>query len=572
MKKHIKDIAVILGLFFVTLWVCKDAFFYGVEMDEVLRLNPLFPLIGKTVPYPDQGLYYIDLFGVRIPLVFKLYVSSAIMLPYYPLTFFADPFVGLRVMSGFYLFLAGVTVYLVAKKYSRIWAFLLALSILMSPLLGAHLLVRQAQTYHIICYALSFYFIRKFLENNNQKNRNFIYVFFSSFFIFLAMNLEFYAAWSVVSLALVVPLLCWPQVKAYFAEGKAKLIFLLGAVGCINFIWYNLADGLPVLRTVYSYVFKIEEYNKEPIDGRNIVSLSEDFGSKWSSLRHYWGPSFRVFLLLFAIMAVITLICLFRDIKKKQKTHFLFYVPFFVTLFVCVFIFLSPKANRSGHFAHVHPFLNLCFFLLPVLVFNLKETKKWFFYFCSFLPIAFLGLNIVAVNASLKNALVRYSTGLWSSSFNTLNHYLEETPEVYNKMVVLNWGFSEQLFFLNKGQKLPVEFVFPVMMRASQSEMINDYQVFFESVGSGEFFKYRHMDAKKEELVFLKFIKGSAAAINRSNEALEVFLKEKDGQYEVLKEFADSDGTPLFHIIRLKNPEVFYNKVKGGANPSVVSK
>lgn len=313
-----RQLQLVLGSILLTViavLLSQNLFQYGIEMDEVLRLNPLFSVINSKLSYYDQSLYSMSLFGHKIPIVFKLYVSSAIMFPYLPITFAENPFIAMRVMSFLYFLLAGLVPFWVFYKRSFGWALLLGASLLLSPFLSPHVFVRQTQTYHIICYALSFMFFDLYYSKAKKP----LYLFGASFFVFLAVNLEFYAAWSVAALALVVPFLSWSYIKEIFKDRKSVFFFFLGTLGCFNFFIYNFANKFPVLQIIYQFLFNHEEYNKAPIDGRVMNSLTEDLIGKYIHIKMFWGPQLFIYISLFIILILISNYYFVAILKRKIK-------------------------------------------------------------------------------------------------------------------------------------------------------------------------------------------------------------------------------------------------------------
>lgn len=535
------------------LWVCRNMFNYGVEYDEVLRLNPLFSMFDPTLEYYDQSLYSVKFLGHTIPVVFKIYVSSAIMLPYFSIALSSDPFTALRLTSFFYFLLAGLTVFWVFHKKSLFWSSMMALGILFSPFLGSHVLVRQAQTYHIICHTLSLLFLYRYF---NYKKKPF-YLFAASFFIFLALNFEFYSAWSVAALCLALPLLAWHEIKSVFSK-KGHIAFIaLGLLGAINFVWYNVANGFPVLRLLFKYVFKPEAYNKNPIDGRVIPSVVTDASAKLDELKGYLVYGFSTYVLLILGLILLTVIFYLLSRKHKRNDLYPYFVPFLVTFWIALFICISPKASRSGHFAHLHPYIDLSFFVLPFLFAQLQLKNIVFKVATYSLPLLFVMTNVINSFDLNERFLKTYTKGLWSTAFLDLKSYIEQYPSLSDKLVVMNWGFTEQLYFFSRGQKMPLEYASP-MHRLTAEEKRQDYDSFVKSVNDRSFFKGSPVN-DLGDLRYLTFTELVGGAIKRTNDVFYKYLEEHGVKYTVEKYFYEKNGEPLFQIIKFENPEALFS-------------
>lgn len=212
---------------------------------------------------------------------------------------------------------------------------------------------------------------------------------------------------------------------------------------------------------------------------------------------------------------------------------------------------ISPKANRSGHFSHLHPFWDMAFFALPFLSRFVVIKNRFIRLTALYLPIFLVITNFFNVFYRQDKFYADYTRNLWSPAIVDLKEYLDGQPKIEENLVIMNWGFSEQLYFLSSGKKRVHEYVFPPMLRQNESEMVSDYNEFFKSLSQGTFFVGKKISSA-ENIYYLMYINPNRM-IARVNDVFKEYLSKNGVEVEVEKVFNDSDGMPLFHIIKLKN-------------------
>ena len=84
-----------------------------MQFDEVIRINNLLPFFYPNTQIYDQNIFSIHLFGYHIPLIYKFYLSSAMLFPYIPLALFKnDLLFGLRFFIWFLFLFIDISVFL----------------------------------------------------------------------------------------------------------------------------------------------------------------------------------------------------------------------------------------------------------------------------------------------------------------------------------------------------------------------------------------------------------------------------------------------------------------------------
>jgi hypothetical protein len=102
----IKSTLVILILFAIIGFLFRGSLDYGLQFDEVFRINNLIPLFNpEAYPY-NQSIFDIHVFDVSIPLMYKQYISSVAIIPFLPICFFDNYLFGLRFLEFFYFFMS----------------------------------------------------------------------------------------------------------------------------------------------------------------------------------------------------------------------------------------------------------------------------------------------------------------------------------------------------------------------------------------------------------------------------------------------------------------------------------
>ena len=98
----------IFGLLLLCLMLCffRENYRHGMQGDEVYRINSLVPLMLDDVIPNDQSVYSINIFGKKIPVQYKAYVSSLAILPYAHVFLFENNFLAHRLTQQVYYFLS----------------------------------------------------------------------------------------------------------------------------------------------------------------------------------------------------------------------------------------------------------------------------------------------------------------------------------------------------------------------------------------------------------------------------------------------------------------------------------
>lgn len=466
-----KTTALLMVLLFlgITVFLVVRAFNYGIYFDDVYRINNLMTLFyPDAVPYEEQAISSFSAFGVKIPVMYKAYISSFSILPFLPLYFFKDPVVGLRVLNGLYFFVAMVTVFALLIKQNFKNAVTISLMIVLSPLFWRRLLA----PYHLILMPLAAWFI--YLHFKNGKNR---FLFLGFLFIGLSLNIRFYSAWMIAALFLS-SILFFP--KQWFVTLKSPKKVLLaisgGALGAINYVFYNIQSGFSSVMPFYNKLFNSDNYIE--IDYVPTKSLLAEIQERLDLVNVFLGAKYAgtTFLFIFVNLAILLLISLslYRLIKlKKLRIYKYYFFPIINFLMIAVLILLTPNANRAEHYTFLIPFYELSVIFSIILFCKLYKSpwlKNGFNYL---IPIVLIGLNIWNISVRLINDRPPIDK-FRSEAIYELNDYINEKGINSEDILHVEWGMYSSLYFLNKGSYTINSIVFDLLTAESYE---NDYDV-----------------------------------------------------------------------------------------------
>ncbi len=89
-------------LLVLIVFLFRDSYYDGMNFDEVFRVNDLIPFVNKEAKYYNHSIFDLKIFGLKVPLVYKVYGSYFGLVFSFPIFLFRDYRFGLRFFHLFY--------------------------------------------------------------------------------------------------------------------------------------------------------------------------------------------------------------------------------------------------------------------------------------------------------------------------------------------------------------------------------------------------------------------------------------------------------------------------------------
>jgi hypothetical protein len=554
------------ALLAVTLFLFRGNYNDGMNFDEVFRLNNLIPLVNPTAAPYEQSIYSIRLFGWRVPVMYKEYVSSALVLPYFPIAFFHDYRYGLRLLETVYFSLSVLTFFWIGSRYDLLLAWLAAFLAGTAPLFYPEARHGFANAFHLLFLSVSATLLVRYFHGTPKLR----YLFGGLFIAAFSVNLMMYTVWLLAAFA-VTTLLFFPSTWAFVARSGWRMLVAVGALllGGLNHVLYNATHGFPAVQRVYLHVFEPQTFNQNPIDYKPVKSLATGLTERAQLFLSFLGGMDAWYLLLTAVTAFAYLLFLWRLVRTRQlssgKVFFLFPLTLLLT---GALIGISPNTTRAGHYVYLLPLWGLSIVgLLPLarIAFPQMRAVRWGAWG---VVIGAAVLNVYTSSSEVDQFLQTGGTGHFSPAIFDLQAYIQQKHVPSSNIVHLEWGMYSQLYFLNRGRYTINQHAFELLGAKAQTERYEIYRkVFLTSYsqgpelyfplyggpGSGPLRTDRPGDFQESIL---------AAAADETRDSLLRFVESKGGHLEPVKEFFERDGEPAFTLYALQDAEGFTRRLR----------
>lgn len=542
-----------LVFFLIIFLLFRENITLGMDFDEVIRINNIIPLLNPGAEPYNQSIFNISLSGLTIPLMYKFYLSTALLLPYLPLYFFKNNLLyGLRFLYGFYFFLSiSIFFFFMSKKFNFTLSFLTSLLIITSPLLYPEGLIGFAHCIHLIFLSSAVYCFYVFFEKNNKT----VYLFLGTFLLFFEANIEAYFLWVIAALV-ISSIVVFPHYwKTVLGSIKYFMIMIFAIIlGWVNFVIYNILSPYATIEPLYLKIFDPLQYNQQPVDYTQAAPLLDDISVKINSL----FPSFFDGYGIVYIMMIIALICLnifviVKIIKMQEFSKYKkYFFPFFCFCLIFVLILISPNTTRAGHYVYLIPFFEISivsFFMVCENVFN--KT-----YFSKLLVITLICLVILNTGVS-GMAIMKYQDTkgrhYFSPAIFALNNYINNESLQSEDIIFLEWGMYTQLYFLNNGEFKIKSIVFQLYDTKSYEE---------RKAAFTKFFTGQKNPGRSNTLYFPLYKKGFDTRNDAILTDFNRFIKENNGTLTKIQTLYETNGDEVINIYELENSAQFFETVK----------
>lgn len=453
-KKKIFQSIFIIGIGVVLAYLFRGLYEYGLEYDEVYRINNWFPIFNKDAYPYHQSICSIYIGSVEIPIMLKAYISYAHIIPYMAVAWFDNPLIVLRTLYYIFAFVNIIVLYLVLSKYNHRIAVITAVLLTLNPLLYPEIRFGWANLLYGIALALAFEFWNRYWDSMKLR-----YLWLSVFCLCLQVNIQFYFIWVAASLV-VTMMIVYPKRMLKLISSLKNLLIIISAaaLGLINFIIYNIKTGFPTFMTLWNYLFHRDVYNQNAVDNVKTESFAKSLQSKLQSYLNCVGIGEELFIFFIFALVVIDIIFLVQFIRKKQlEKKKVYFIPGLVTIFAFLMMLISPNSQNAHHLTYMVITFTVwiaCSFEL-ILENGLGKCVKYITYgFIGVISFVFLiQSNVSVIEANETKGAWYLGTRYFSDNIYDLIEYVDEHDEITGEnMLFVEWGFASQFYFMHSGE------------------------------------------------------------------------------------------------------------------------
>ncbi|MDR1293383.1 MAG: hypothetical protein LBK59_00250 [Bifidobacteriaceae bacterium] len=435
---------------------------FGMAFDEVSRANNVWVWLNPDAVPQQQEVSSLTIFGHMVPLMFKTYVSAALVPWYLPLGLFADPLTGIRLLYAIYTFAGAATGFL---AFRRLWywpATVVPLLCLTSPLMYPEVLYGFVTVLHVMPLIISARLVVGYFRSGSRWA-----LFGAAAFAGLAINISFYSAWVVVGLGvsfvIVNPRRAWSAVRHW---RNLVAVVAGAAIGLFNYVYYNVTQGFPTVRVFTDRIFALDAYNEHAIDGVASQGVLTEVGERLGLLPRYMDGVGPVAVALWAGCLAVCAAVAFTAIRTRSWASYRWYfLPVIGAVIAFGAILISPNADRAGHFGMLVGVIEsalVCTYLMAAKAFGpaIPALRR------RALPAILVGVlactgalsSRVAIDRELRiGGRNEHSTAI----FGLVDYVLDNVPS--SQLLQVQWGSYSQLFFFTRGEYATPGVVFQVL-------------------------------------------------------------------------------------------------------------
>jgi len=558
-NRILKYVIAILVIFIIILIMFRGSYKDGMEYDEIYSTVNIVPIVNHNAEYYNSSIFNIRMLGHDIPIMYKEYISSVSLLPYFPIAFFKDYLAGIRTLHLLYFFLSIAIFFMIFAQYDFIYSFVTAVLMSTSPIFFPAARCGFADPIHIALLAIAVLFIYKFFKQGKKLTD----LFLAGFILFFTANLGFYFVWDITGMAIAGILLFPDYCKTIFGSLKNIAILTASAViGLLNFVIYNIGAGFPTIKPLILKIFFPSEYNKQPIDYKASLPFAQDIAVKMGNISDFFAGYANIYYFIIIAMSCVYGFLIYWLISKKKIMEYRLYIFSFICFWlILIMILISPNSTRAGHYVYLIPFMELSMVSLVILLnkfYNSTMIRMPGVIFLVFVAV----LNIFVSNIQVSKIVASRGTGNFSPAIFDLRDYINDKKIDSKDIVFLDWGMQNQIYFLNKGNFKINSLVFELMNKTGQEQykILKAYLIskFGKDAPDALYFPfYSREDSLRDALVGLVNFNG--------------------GKIEQTHLFNETDGEEIISLYKLENVKEFVgnliknHKVFSGVEKLIVS-
>lgn len=238
--------------------------------------------------------------------------------------------------------------------------------------------------------------------------------------------------------------------------------------------------------------------------------------------------------LVFAYFFVISLVVIIAvSIKRRdsyaKRSVFLVFVILFILVISTVTISDRNFWQIILLFPHIQIIMALFIILVSKQISRVLGRNITLNLLIVIISAFLIAGNIITISSYEQDLKVTGGVDQFSSKIYSLVDYLKENK--FNNIVVLDWGFTRQIYFLSDGKIIPKE------------------NVVYPGENFDVFVKNLEDSIKNPDTIYVKYYKD--APVNGTSDELKKVLSKYDKKIIPLKTFKDWDGSNLYYVFKI---------------------
>ncbi|MDR1151440.1 MAG: hypothetical protein LBK72_02990 [Bifidobacteriaceae bacterium] len=435
----------------------------GMAFDEVSRANNVWVWLNPDAVPQRQEVSSLSLFGHMVPLMFKTYVSAALVPWYLPLGLFADPLTGLRLLYPIYTFLGATAGFL---AFRRLWywpAAVVPLLCVASPLMYPEALYGFVTVLHVIPLVVAARLVVGYFRSGSRWALG-----GAAGLAALAINITVYSAWIVVGLGVsfivVNPRRAWGILRDW---RNLVMIAVGAAIGMFNYVYYNITQGFPTVRVFTDRIFALDTYNEQAIDGVTSHGVLSEAVGRIDLLPRYMDGVGPVAVAVWAACLAVCVTVAIRAIRAGAWASYRWYfLPVIGGAVAFGAILISPNADRAGHFGMLVGIIEsalVCTYLMAAKAFGPAIPALRHRALPAVLVAALALGGMVASRVATEREIRVGGRNEHSTAIFGLVNYVLDNNIPSSQLLQVQWGSYSQLFFFTRGEYQSPDIVFQVL-------------------------------------------------------------------------------------------------------------
>lgn len=553
--------AFIIGIVIVLAFMFRGMYRYGMEYDEVYRINNWFPIFNKDAYPYNQTICSIHIGNLEIPLMLKSYISYFAIVPYMAVAWFENSFFVLRGLYFLYTLAGILAIYFFLEKYNTRIAVTATLLLAVNPLIFPYIRYGWANLLYGIGFAAAAAFWNKYIRSKKLR-----YLWLSVFVLCFQVNIQFYFMWVAAALIFTIFIL-YPKrfFDAVFHVKNILVIICAVVLGLINYVIYNVKTGFPTVMALWNYLFNRDKYNQNAIDNVKTESFSDALIYKLQTYLACVGIWKELFLCFVALLLLSNFILAVVFIYRKQiQDKKIYFMPGLVTIVSFALLCISPNSQGPHHLTYiVIPFMLwiACTFELFLGLYENGPTKHLIYGAAFAMTVVFF----IQSNVSVVEANQTEGKDYFSSNIYDLIDYVDHHEEITDSnMLFIQWGFASQIYFMNNG-----EFEICELWGLTDSQVIHNKAVHYvQNVGYDSIYipvQYQEVMEDNSGDGILRLEEDGVERCIEVEEYITYWLNEFEmngGNCTIESTFDEKDGSDGIVLLRVDNIETVKQNIQ----------
>ena len=259
----------------------------------------------------------------------------------------------------------------------------------------------------------------------------------------------------------------WPTVRTVVTSWRNLAASALAlAIGCFNYVYYNVTAGFPSLRPLVNRFFFPDEYAANPIDYKKSNGVLGDAAARLPLVWDLLGAAAWFVAGALVLAVVVTVVSFVRSVRAgRLRVDRLLYVPLVALGIAFVAIIVSPNTTRRGHYGMLVGLMEAAAVAAVILALRfLPQTRPALLRGVAVvLFVVYFAVTAGVSRASVDRKLESGGTGFFSSAIFDLYDHVTGDGGPTDPLLQTQWGSYAQFYFLSDGRYSSPNVVFDVL-------------------------------------------------------------------------------------------------------------